>query len=188
MKAAKAAPKLAGRWKFLLLMFGAYLLTAGFDPGLVRTALHGFLGMFLKVLPILGVVFVALWLVNLLLNPERIRRHLGRESGLKGWLYAVAGGILISGPPYVLYPMLGEFRRYGARAALLAVFLYNRNVKIPFLPVMAYYFGLRYTVIVSALIILFSLLNGLLIGWLVERGSGPESGSARGDGDGRLVA
>jgi len=160
--------QLPGRWKFLLLMLATYLLVGWLDPVLVRAALTGFQGMFLKVMPILGVVFVALLLVNLLLNPERIRKHLGRDSGLKGWLYAVLGGILISGPPYVLYPMLGEFKKHGARNALIAVFLYNRNVKIPFLPMMAYYFGLRYTVIVSLLIILFSLLNGLLIGRLTE--------------------
>lgn len=170
MSAEKKASKLAGRWQFLLLMLTTYLVVGWLDPALARTALSGFQGMFLKVLPILGVVFVALLLVNLLLNPERIRKHLGRDSGLRGWLYAVLGGILISGPPYVLYPMLGEFKKHGVRNALIAVFLYNRNVKIPFLPVMAYYFGLRYTIIVSVLIILFSLLNGLLVGRLAESG------------------
>jgi uncharacterized membrane protein YraQ (UPF0718 family) len=168
MKEEKVAPKLGGRWKFLLLMLGTYLTVGWLDPALAIVALTGFKGMFLKVLPILGLVFAALLLVNLLLNPERIRKHLGREAGLKGWFYAVLGGILISGPPYVLYPMLGEFKKHGVGNELLAVFLYNRNVKIPFLPVMSYYFGLRYTIIVSLLIILFSVLNGLLVGKLVK--------------------
>jgi hypothetical protein len=78
--------------------------------------------------------------------------------------------------------MLAEFRRHGVRPALLAVFLYNRNVKIPFLPVMVYYFGLRYTVVVSGLIIIFSLLNGLLLERLIghEREPGREAPSAPG--------
>ncbi len=160
--------KIAGRWKFLFLMLAAYLVAGWFDPALVRAALVGFTGMLVKIVPILLLVFVALFLVNLLLNPARIKKHLGQESGVKGWFYAVVGGILISGPPYVLYPMLGEFKKHGARNSLIAVFLYNRNVKIPFLPVMAYYFGLRYTVVVSLLIILFSLLNGVVLGWLTE--------------------
>jgi len=169
MKGGEKGAKLAGRWQFLLLMVAVYLLLGGgLNPDLAAKALAGFKSMFLKVVPILGLVFIALFLVNLLLNPERIKRHLGGESGLKGWFWAVIGGILISGPPYVLYPMLGEFRKHGARNSLIAVYLYNRNVKIPFLPVMAYYFGVRYTVIVSLLIILFSLLNGLIIGRLTE--------------------
>jgi hypothetical protein len=52
-------------------------------------------------------------------------------------------------PPYLLYPMLAEFQMHGAKNSLLAAFLYKRNVKIHFLPVMIYYFGLRYSLIVS---------------------------------------
>lgn len=43
-------------------------------------------------------------LVNMFVNPERIKRHIGEDSGLRGWLYAVIAGIIISGPPFVLYP------------------------------------------------------------------------------------
>jgi len=168
MKEGKKGTKLGGRWQFLFLMLAVYIMVGLLNPNLAGKALAGFKSMFLKVVPILGLVFIALFLVNLLLNPERIKKHLGGGSGLKGWLWAVVGGILISGPPYVLYPMLGEFKKHGARNSLIAVYLYNRNVKIPFLPVMAYYFGMRYTVVVSVLIILFSLLNGILVGRLTE--------------------
>ncbi|MDF1577825.1 MAG: hypothetical protein RQ753_05990 [Desulfurivibrionaceae bacterium] len=168
MKEEKKVAQPAGRWKFLLLMLAVYPVVGFLNPDLAGQALAGFKSMVMKVIPILGLVFIALFAVNLLLNPERIKKHLGRDSGIMGWFYAVIGGILISGPPYVLYPMLGEFKRLGVRNSLIAVYLYNRNVKIPFLPVMAYYFGLRYTVVVSVLIILFSLLNGLLVGRLTE--------------------
>ena len=49
------------------------------------------------------------------------------------------------------------------RNSLLAVLLYNRNVKIPFIPAMIYYFGLKFTVFISLYIIIFSVLNGKLI-------------------------
>ena len=168
MREERKKPRLAGRWKFLLLVITLYLLTGWLDPDLAKTALLGFVGMLRKVLPILAMVFVILLLINLLLKPEQIKDHLGQDAGPKAWFYAVIGGILISGPPFILYPMLAEFKKHGARNDLIAVFLYNRNVKIPFLPVMAYYFGLRYTVIVSLLIILFSLLNGFILGRLAS--------------------
>jgi uncharacterized membrane protein YraQ (UPF0718 family) len=161
-------PRLSGRMKFLLAVLAAYAATWLVRPNLVLQALAGFQGMVLKVLPILGLVFVALLLINLFLDPARIRRHLGAESGLGGWLYAIIGGIFISGPPYVLYPMLAEFRMHGAKNSLLAAFLYNRNVKIHFLPVMIYYFGLRYSLILSVYIILFSVVSGLLIEKLLD--------------------
>ena len=165
---AARRPRLSGRVKFLLAVLATYAITWLLRPGLVLQALAGFKGMLLKIVPILGLVFVALLLINLFLDPVRIRRHLGADSGLKGWLYAIIGGIFISGPPYVLYPMLAEFRTHGAKNSLLAAFLYNRNVKIHFLPVMIYYFGLRYSLVVSVYIILFSVVSGLLIERLID--------------------
>ncbi|MBW2540150.1 MAG: hypothetical protein JRE27_11165 [Deltaproteobacteria bacterium] len=71
--------------------------------------------------------------------------------------------MLVSGPPYVLYPLLGELKKRGMTNSLLAVFLYNRNVKIPFIPAMIYYFGLKFTIILSVYIIIFSIMNGKIM-------------------------
>jgi len=160
--------KLSGRMKFLLLTLGAYGATALVEPGVTLNALRYFAVMLSKVIPILLLVFVILFLTNVFLNPERIRKHLGIDSGVRGWFYAIIGGIVISGPPYVLYPMLGELKKHGARNALLATMLYNRNVKIYFLPAIIYYFGIRYAVVLSVYIILFSLLNGKCLEMLVK--------------------
>lgn len=154
--------KISGPYRFLLTVLALYLLVGVVDLGLVRMALGGFASMLLRVLPILAVVFLFLFGINLF-GPERIKRLLGRESGWKGWVIAAAAGIFISGPPYLLYPMLGELRKQGVREAFLGVILYNRNVKIPFLPVMIYYFGTPYTIVLSTYIILFGFLNGVLL-------------------------
>ena len=159
--------QLSSRMKFFLATLVLYGVVAFFNPAVVRAALQYFGVMLGKVLPVLGLVFIILFLTNLFLNPARIRKHLGKDSGLRGWFYAVIGGIFISGPPYVLYPMLGELHKHGARNALLATMLYNRNVKIPFLPALIYYFGVRYTIVLSIYILLFSLLNGKLLELLV---------------------
>ncbi|MCD4693857.1 hypothetical protein K8R62_00675, partial [bacterium] len=77
-------------------------------------------------------------------------------------------GVLISGPPYVLFPLLGDLKKKGMSNSLIAVLLYNRNVKITFIPVMIYYFGLEFTVIISILIILFSVPNAWLVAHLSQ--------------------
>ena len=122
--------------------------------------------MFLDVLPILGLVFCVLWAVNYSVNSGGLKRVLAHVHGVKGWLIVMAAGILIGGPPYVLYPLLKELKEQGMSQAHLAVFLYNRNVKIPFIPVSIYYFGILYTLILSVLLIFFSVINGLIIGKL----------------------
>jgi len=161
--------KLSGRVKFLLVMIAVYAAAAIFNQKAVVQALNYFRNILLEVIPVLALVFVILFLSNLFLKPERIRQYLGRDSGLLGWFYAIIGSIVITGPPYIIYPMLGEMQKHGARNALIAAILYNRNVKIHFLPAMVYYFGLRYTVVLSVFIIVFSILNGKILELLVER-------------------
>jgi len=48
------------------------------------------------------------------------------------------------------------------RPALVAAFLYSRSVKLPLLPLMVYYFGTVYTLVLSFYLVLFSAANGLL--------------------------
>ena len=160
--------KVSGRMKFLLIILLVYLIAGLINPTLSLNALRYFVGMLPKVLPILTLVFIILFFTNMVLSPSKINKHLGKNSGVKGWLYAIAGGIFISGPPYILYPMLGELKKHGARNGLLATMLYNRNVKIYFLPAIIYYFNLRYAVILSIYIILFSILNGILLEFVVR--------------------
>jgi len=159
-------PRLPKRHLFLLTVAAVYAFVCLLRPELAISALRGAGEVFVRILPILILVFAIMFVVNRYLTPERIKRHIGAESGLRGWFYAVIGGIVVSGPPYVLYPLLGDLQKGGMKNSLIAVFLYNRNVKIPFVPVMVYYFGLAYTVVISALIILFSVFNGWLVGYL----------------------
>jgi uncharacterized membrane protein YraQ (UPF0718 family) len=155
--------------KFLAIVSVIYLIILFFDPGLAGAAIISTGETFIKIIPILILVFGVIYLINRYLDTSKLQKHVGHDSGLRGWFYATMAGILISGPPYVLYPLFGDLQRKGMRNALLAVVLYNRNVKIPFIPVMIYYFGTAFTIIVSIYIILFSFLNGLLVEFFAGR-------------------
>lgn len=161
-----------GGWWFLVLVLCGYGLYGLLDPGLTTKAVALFAAIFYQVLPILGLVFVLLFIANLLLKPNRIRRYLGRESGIKGWIAALVGGVLSVGSVYAWYPVLGELQEKGMRRALIAAFLYSRAVKLPLLPLMIHYFGVTYSLVLSCYLIVFSIINGLL----VERLTGHRSG------------
>ncbi len=154
--------------KFLLIVLTVYALMAFWDLNLVWEGLVKTLFIFFKLIPILLLVLLVMFLINKYFKVDKVEKYLGVDSGWKGWFYAVISGILISGPPYILFPLLKDLKQKGMKNSLIAVFLYNRNVKIPFLPVMIYYFGLAFTVVISCYIILFSILNGLLIAFFVD--------------------
>ena len=164
----KLVRKIGAHWLFLIAVILLYLILGLWDFQITVAALKVFLDLLKKVVPVLGIVFALTFLSNLLLNPKIVSRYLGRGSKSSGWPVAIIAGILSMGPIYLWYPLLGELKAKGMRDALIAVFLYNRAVKIPLLPVMIYYFGIRVVLIVTVLMILFSMLNGLLVERLVR--------------------
>jgi uncharacterized membrane protein YraQ (UPF0718 family) len=102
-------------------------------------------------------------ITNYWINPIMVRKYLSKSSGIKRWLIAIVGGIISTGPIYMWYPMLKELHKKGVELSFISVFLYNKAIK-PFLfPIMIYYFGLSYTVIISVLMIVFSILQGIII-------------------------
>ncbi|PLX26556.1 hypothetical protein C0583_07070 [Candidatus Parcubacteria bacterium] len=155
------------RIKFLVFVIVLYLIAMVLDFDYTLEAFVNTFVLFVKIIPILIFVFVLNFLVNQYLKIETIKKHIGEKNKFLQYFYAALFGIFISGAPYLLYPMLGDLKRKGVRDDFIAVMLFNRNVKIPFIPVMIYYFGLAYTVIISILIIAFSVLNGLLVSILV---------------------
>lgn len=163
--------KIPGQWKFLAVVILAYIFVFIANANFFKLIIVNFLSLLKGVALIVVAVFLVMFIFNLFIRPETIKKHLGKDSGLKGWLFTIFGAIVISGPPYVLMPMLSDLKRHGMKTSLVAAFLSNRNVQPVFLPIMVYYFGWRYTIIVSLLVIIFSISNGLIIEKIINRNS-----------------
>ena len=162
---AKKTPKWYSRGgvQFLGFIIILYLIASLIDLGKTIDA-AGFSGTLLyQILPILLLVFVLLFVTNLLVTPRWVKAHLGKDSGPKGWLIASIGGVLSVGSIYPWLALLKDLKDKGMRPALIAVFLYNRGIKLPLLPMLIHYFGLTYTVLLASYMTVFSLLGGLLI-------------------------
>ena len=161
-----------GGWLFLVLVLIAYGLFSLVNPEATSRSITFFTHVMAKVLPVLVLVFFLLFIANLVLKPKRIRRFLGKGSGIKGWIAAVLGGILSVGSTYAWYTMLSELQQKGMRNALIAVFLYSRAVKLPLLPLMIHYFGVAYTLILCFYLIGFSIISGIVIERLAPQKNG----------------
>ena len=152
-----------GGWLFLLSVLAAYAVTGVVDPETAGQALSFFADVTRNILPVLVIVFFLLLAADVLFQKEWIGHKLGREAGIEGWLLAAVGGVLATGPVYAWYALLREMRKKGMRAALAAVFLYIRAVKLPLLPLMIHYFGTAYTLVLCLYLLGFSIVSGVLI-------------------------
>jgi len=160
----------AGEAILFLAMMG-YVILGIFDFVLLTDALAVLIRLLVRIVPILLVVFVVMFLANLFFENKSISRFLGKGSGFRGWMVAIAGGIVSSGPIYMWYPLLSDLKEKGMKDSLIATFLYNRAIKIPLLPMMVHYFGWDFTLALSITMVLFSVVNGVIVQRLTQQGA-----------------
>lgn len=145
----------------LAIVVVGYLITFVFNPDAALKALAAAGQTLRSIAPIIIAVFFLMALINTFFKPKSIGKHLGEKSGAKGWLIGLTGGILSHGPAYVWYPILADIRTHGARSGLIIAFLYTRAIKLPWLPLMASYFGIAFTLLLCIYIIIGAWLQGM---------------------------
>ena len=149
---------------FLLIVVLIYVIIYLINPGYAKNSFSNFINTVLKIFPVLVFVFAIMFFVNYFFRPEKIKKHIGHESGIKGWIYTLFVGMFVPmGPPYVVFPLLRDLKKQGMREALIVAFLYSRNLQVFFLIVMVHYFGMLFTMIVAFYVFIFSILSGILI-------------------------
>lgn len=152
----------SGGWLFLGLVLLAHAAAALLEPDIAVQARAAFVRMAGSVGPVLLLVFALVFLVERFMTPERTRAWLGRGSGRRGWLLALAAGVVSTGPVYAWYALLAGLRDKGMRDALVAVALYARAIKLPLLPLLAHYFGFAYMLVLLLWLAVFALVTGAL--------------------------
>ena len=149
-----------GRYLFLTVIF-LYAVVFLVNSQSALSALQKSSTVLTKILPIFVVVILFTALINYFLQPKRIARHLGHESGIRGWLWALAAGVISHGPMYAWYPLLEDLRDHGMKDEFIVVFFASRAIKIPLLPVMIDYFGLPFTLLLSFYMLFGAILQGV---------------------------
>jgi len=165
---SKILEKISGKWIFLTIVIILYLVLLFTNSTLFKEVLIKFFHLLQSIVPIIVLVFILTFLSNLFLDVKKITKFFGKEAGIKGWLMAIITGILSTGPIYMWYPVLKDLKEKGMEDSFITAFLYNRAVKIPLLPMMIYYFGLSFTLILTFYMILFSIINGVLVGKILK--------------------
>ncbi|AGF78708.1 putative permease [Desulfocapsa sulfexigens DSM 10523] len=152
----------AFRGKYLLLsvlvFYGVFFLI---NSESAQLALQKSSTVLTKILPIFCIVILLTSILNYFVKPKQIARHLGEGNDIKGWLWALAGGVISHGPMYAWYPLLEDLRSHGMRDEYIVVFFASRAIKVPLLPIMIDYFGWTFTIVFSFYMLFGALIQGL---------------------------
>ncbi len=154
--------KTRGALYFLVAVILVYIILAFINFNLFSSSLKFFSNLIIQIVPILILVFILMVIANYFITPKLITKHF-REPGIKKWIFIIIGGILSTGPIFMWYPLLAELKEKGIGYGYLATFLYNRAIKIPLLPVAIFYFGLKYVIVLTIVMIFVSIIQGIII-------------------------
>ncbi len=146
--------------KFLAIISFIYLLLFVFDFDNSLIGFQNFTNIIIKLLPIFLFIIILTTIINYFLQPKKIMKYFGKDSGKKGIFYMLLGGTLSHGPMYAWYGMLEDMRKHGLKDGLIVVFLYARAIKLPLLPFMIEIFGIVFTIVINIYILIFAILQG----------------------------
>ena len=167
VKNKEKSKKISISWYFLIIIILAYAFLFSFKKSLFFSSLNFFSDILLKIIPIFILVFVLMTLTNYFITPKFVMKHLGNK-GVKKWFFVIIGGILSSGPIYMWYPLLADLKNKGFSYGLIACFLYNRAIKIPLLPIAIFYFGIKYVLVLTFVMVFVSVFQGILLDKLLD--------------------
>ncbi|MBD3156763.1 hypothetical protein GF369_02945 [Candidatus Peregrinibacteria bacterium] len=158
-----ALKKINGTMRFFIIVILLYGIFGVINPELIHQSLRTAGSLFMQIIPVLLLVFFIMFITNMVIDAKKITTEMQHHKGISACCLAVVFGILSAGPIYLWYPLLSDLKERGLRTSLITIFLYNRAIKLPLLPVMIYYFGWHFVLIVSILMILFSVINGFIV-------------------------
>jgi len=154
---------------FLGAVILLYLLLFIFYPDKIQKSFIASGKLLVHLVPVFLLIIFFMGIINYFININQIKKYVGEKSGLKGWVIVTIAGILSHGSIYMWYPFLKDLQKHGMKNSLAAVFLYNRAIKIPLLPIMIYYFGLAYVVVLSIYMVIASIVEGKIIETIERR-------------------
>ncbi|MCK5294922.1 MAG: permease [Arcobacteraceae bacterium] len=155
--------------KFLISIIIIYCILFIVDFEHSFMGFEKFLVIMWKLLPIFIFIIILTTMINYFLQPKKVMRYFGENSGKKGIFYMLVGGLLSHGPMYAWYGMLEDMRKHGLKDGLIVVFLYARAVKLPLLPFMIEIFGLLFTIVINIYILIFAILQGSIMNKILNK-------------------
>ena len=123
----------------------------------------------LEVLLIFPAVLVLMGLADVWLPAEKVKKYLGKESGLKGILLSLFLGTLPTGPLFIAFPIAGEMLRKKASTANVVVFLGAwASLKMPQIGIEIQFLGPEFTFYR----VLLTFIAVVCIGFITQKMSG----------------
>lgn len=153
---------------YLVLAAAAVIFSWSRDRGRTKRAFEISLKGFFDMLPTFLVIFGLIGILEVYLSKGLILKLLGGSVGVLGPIVGALIGSVAAGPPATAFPIGWFLLGKGASTAAVAAFIVSWVlVGVASLPAEISYFNMRFALSRNLLSFLFSIVIGIMMGWLL---------------------
>jgi uncharacterized membrane protein YraQ (UPF0718 family) len=147
-------------------LIASFLL--GFEPG-VKIG-RNFISFSIAMIEILPCAFVLIGLFEVWVKKDTVEKHLGAESGLRGYLWSVLLAGTTVGGLYVAFPVAYSLHRKGARLSVIFSYIAASAIcRVPMTIFEASFLGVKFTVIRLVVSLPLVFVSSMLLGNFLEK-------------------
>ncbi len=151
-------------WLAVYLIVTIASFAVGFNPG--KEVFGNFTKFFIEMISFIPVLFVIVGLFDVWFPKEKVERHIGQDSGIKGIFLVILLAMLQAGPLYGAFPVAYILYKKGASSKNIFIYLGAfSSLKIPMLGFEIGYLGVKFTLART----LVSLPLFIAVGYLMEQ-------------------
>ena len=145
------------------LVFLGISFFTGFEPG-KKIGLN-FFTFALTMLTIVPFAFILIGLFEVWVKREIVEKHLGEESGLKGYLWAIVLAGTIVGPLYVALPIAYSLHKKGAKFGVIFTYVGASAIcRVPMATFEASFLGIKFTAIRLLVSLPLVIVTSMMLG------------------------
>ena len=140
---------------------------AGFHPG--QAIFKSFGASLLEMIAFVPFVFIIVGLFDVWVPKEKIERHIGRESGIKGIILVTLLAMLQAGPLYSTFPVAYLMWKKGASPRNIFIYLgVFSSMKVPLLGIEIGYLGLEFSLVRTLVTLPLFIAIGYFMEWYLR--------------------
>ncbi len=159
----KRNTKIRGVYVSSYILFLIVSFVFGFNPG--KEIGYNFISFLVYMLKILPCAFILIGLFEVWVKKEIIEKHLGEESGIKGYIWAILLAGTIAGGLLVAFPIAYSMYNKGAKLSVIFTYIGAAAIcRVPMTMFEASFMGVKFTAIRLLVSLPLVIITSILLG------------------------
>ena len=150
------------------IVFILFSFITGFDPG--KQIGKNFITFSVDMLKILPCAFILIGLFEVWVKKETVEKHFGKESGIRGYMWAVLLAGTTVGGLYVAFPVAYSLYNKGAKLSVIFTYIGASAIcRVPMTIFEASFMGIKFSAIRLLVSLPLVIISSILLGDYLEK-------------------